>query len=1118
MSKAARNIVHLIFSLAVVLAGATASAQLTTATLSGTIADTTGAVVPHAKVTIVNVDTHYTVNAVADDAGYYHAELLPIGHYSVSVQADGFQKFVQNNITLSVNDQARIDAKLDVGSSSQEITVNDAPPAVNLENATVGRTISTTEVEDLPILDRNIYNLLPLVPGVQSQTNGNTLGFPQEVVQINGSTTESNTGAVTYYLDGGLDMTAIRMTGNQMPNPEALAQFNVQTSNYNAAYGRMSSGVVSAVTKSGTNQFHGTVYEFHRETNFNSYPWHIPSTVAVAYQPRPAVHRNFFGGVIGGPIVRDRTFFFFDYSRFQDIENHPFTGAAVLPTSLESMGNFSQFLPTTSGAIKTCGQTLSAADKANGDFIVCSPTTRLPYSGNVITDPLDPTAVNILKSLPAANAGTALTPSYIGSVPLPAHYNEYMGKIDHQLSDKQRLFGSYFYLTGLNTIFAGGGNLPWETQLQEYSLDVANLSDTITLSPNKVNQVWATYTLSRGGRVNSNTNSLASFGSNFVGQGPLSLPNITVTNYFTLSNAIQGPKAQTNFYSVRDLFIWNVGKHNLQIGGEASLNKDITVSDLNNYGTYSFTSSTSARSGNALSDYMLGLLNTETQDAPVTSLDNSFFYSAFVEDDWRVAPRLTINAGLRWDIQTPPTDPQNKLSTFVQGQQSTVNPLMPRGELVVGDAGVTRGIVALRIHNISPRLGFAWDAFGNGKTSVRAGAGIFYGGVSGNEWNTPSGAYPFTLRYTFGVPGTLSSPYKNTPSPFPFTYTAGKVAAAPAGTSLSVTAENFQWPQTYQMNASVQQEITKSFVVGIAYVGALARRLVYNPDINYPIFNTATPTANTTTNVNARRPIDTGVLGSIAYANSIGTSNYNAMQVTFSKQMRHGIGFNGYYAWTKTLNSYNFDSTAAPEDADNLKFEKGAPAADQRNIFVTSVVWQPDYVHNHRYIAAALNHWKVTPIIKLYSGFPFSVTTGVDSNADGQTTDRANQTGNPYDSTINHKSRAAEVKRFFDTSAFCGYTTANPTACPGIGPGGSDGSSQRNGYFGPGSKDVDLAILRDFPINNRLTFELRGEASNVFNFVNLSNPNSAINLSSTTDQITSAGQMREIQVGGRLTF
>jgi hypothetical protein len=185
---------------------------------------------------------------------------------------------------------------------------------------------------------------------------------------------------------------------------------------------------------------------------------------------------------------------------------------------------------------------------------------------------------------------------------------------------------------------------------------------------------------------------------------------------------------------------------------------------------------------------------------------------------------------------------------------------------------------------------------------------------------------------------------------------------------------------------------------------------------------------------------------------------------------------------------------------------------------VVSAVWQPNYIHSNRYLSAALNHWKVTPIVKLYTGSPFTITTGVDSNADGNTTDRPNLIGNPYDASINHGSRTAEFKRYFDPSAFCGYTVTNPVSCQGTGPGGSDGTVERNGYYGPASRDVDLGILRDFPIYKKVVFELRGEASNVFNFVNLSNPNGAINISGTTNQITSAGAMREIQVGGRLTF
>lgn len=989
-----------------------AAAQLTTATLAGTITDTTGAALPDATITIINADTHFRRIIKADGRGEYRADLLPIGNYAVTVEMTGFEKFLQQNISLSVNEEAHLNASLTIGSTSQEVIVTEAPPAINLENATIGRTISTEDVENFPILDRNIYSLLPLVPGVQSATASNTLGYPQEVVQINGSTTENNTGAVSYYLDGGLDMTALRMTGNQMPNPEALAQFNVQTSNYSATYGRMSGGVVSAVTKSGTNNFHGTLYEFNRETNFNSDPWH---------GARAPIHRNFFGGVIGGPIVRNKTFFFFDYAGFRDEASQNFTGSAILPTAKEEVGNFSEFLPATSGSITTCTQTLSAADKAAGDFIVCDPTTRKPYAGNIITDPLDSVAQNILKSLPAANRGNTLAPSYVGNVPLPNTYNEYMGKIDHQLTNNQRFVGSYFYLKGQNTIFPGSGNMPWGLQLQTYVLDVVNLSDTMTLGPNTINQVWATYTRSLGGRVNTPEKSLTDFGSSFAIQGQPNLPQITVTNYFSLTNAISGPRAGTDYYSVRDLFIWNRGGHALQLGGEGSLNKDVQLTLSNNYGVFGFQSSTSARTGNALADYMLGLPNSQSQAAPVTASDNSFFYSLFAQDDWRVTPRLTINAGLRWDIQTPPTDPENKESTFIQGQQSTVNPAMPLGELVVGDSGITRGIVPIRFQHLSPRLGLAWDPFGVGKTSIRAAAGVFWGGVSGNEWNSTTNDYPFTLNYTFGVPGTLANPYKNTPSPFPFVYTPGNVAPAPAGTAIFGMAPDFQWPYTYQLTASVQQELSNTLVVGIAYVGSLARDLPFNSDQNAPVFNAASPASNTTTNVNARRPIDTGVLGQVNQIRSDATSNYNSLQVTFRKEMRYGISFNGFYAWSKAIESYSLDGSATAEDEYNLKLEKGPTSNDLRNIFVTSVVWQPNYVKTNHFASVILNGWTVSPIIKLNSGSPFSVTTGTDANNNGISPDRANQIGNPYDQSINHSSRAAELVRSVCDETGCSH-------------------------------------------------------------------------------------------------
>jgi TonB dependent receptor-like, beta-barrel len=359
------------------------------------------------------------------------------------------------------------------------------------------------------------------------------------------------------------------------------------------------------------------------------------------------------------------------------------------------------------------------------------------------------------------------------------------------------------------------------------------------ISADKINQAWFTYTRNFGGRLNLPQTSLADLGSAFTPQGTPSLPQINVNGYFTLSNAIGGPVAGTNFYSLRDVYSWTKGRHTIKFGGEASLDKDIQQTLLNNYGVFTFNGGVT-KATNALADFELGVPSAVSQDAPFTGYTNSWYTAVFAQDDFRIFPRLTLNLGVRWDVQTPPTDPYDRESTYEPGVQSVVRPTAPIGIVFPGDPGVERGTVSVRWHHVSPRIGLAWDPFGDGNTSIRAGAGVFYGSVSGNQWNTTGNFEPFAIRLGFantstkispaGVPlgATLSNPYNAYPGGDPFPYNGTFVP----GGSIFGASTNYQWPYTYQLNFSVQRQLTRDLSIMGAYVGTLAHDLQFAQDVN----------------------------------------------------------------------------------------------------------------------------------------------------------------------------------------------------------------------------------------------------------------------------------------------
>jgi len=1053
-------------------------AQLTTTALFGTVTDATGAVVPNAQVVATNSETNLSRSTQTNEQGEYRIDFLPLGSYRIEIGAQGFKKFVQQGIRLQINQEARIDARIELGALTDTVEVTSAPPLVTTNDASLGRTVGNREIVQLPLVNRNVYSLLTLTAGVDNTQTDTTLGFPAQRTIVNGSA-DNGAGSVNYYLDGGTAMTGLRNTGNVLPNPDAVQEFRVITNSFSAEYGRYAGGVVNVVTKSGTNELHGSLFEFFRNDLLNANNWNTLQ--------RPTLRRNQFGGAAGGRVIKDKLFFFGSYSGLRQVTSQVFNNG-VVPTALERAGDFSQ-------------SRNKPGDPNNGGRA---------FTGNKIpTSRWDPTALNILNAnVPLANQPGSV---YQYQVKNPFNSDEFLAKMDYALRQNQQVTLSYFETSGDKlSQTTSSSSLPWSLQQIAWRQHEANLSHTWTISPTLVNEFWVNYTRSLSSRVNSPALSLGDLGSQFRVQGVPALPQIQVSGYFTFGQSIGGPVAGTNYYSVRDTFNWTHGSHSLKFGGEVALNKDLQYTLLNNYGTFSFDGSktkgnVATLAGNGFADFLLGLPRTMNQDAPVDAADDFWFAAGFAQDDWRISHKLTLNLGVRYDLQTTPVDPLNRLVAFVPGAKSQVSPALPTGMLLPGDPGIPRGIVPTPKLHFSPRVGFAFDPFGDGKTSIRGAGGIFWGSVSGNQWNAASNFQPFAVRQQFNTVQSLTNPYGLLPggvSPFPFVYDRAHPQFIFPASILPISL-HYKWPYTYQFNFSVERQIGKDVIVSAAYVGSLAHRLPYQQDINYPIFG---PGA-TTSNVNNRRPIMPGILSSILSVTSNINSSYHGVQFSGEKRFGRHFGLKSYYSFSKSLSTAQTQASTdagGAENFNNIALDRGPTDFDRRHNSVTSVIWQINYFeHVNPILRAVINDWQISGILTFRSGRPFSVTTGQDTNLDGNNNDRANVVANPI--LDPDRSRDAVTNAWFDTSAFV------------QGAPGTDGNAQRNLLYGPGTKNIDVGIFRNFKITERITLEARGELTNAFNIVTLMNPTGALN-SSLFGQIRSAEDMRQTQLGLRLTF
>ena len=1073
-------------------------AQATTGSILGTVSDKSGAVIPNAKVSITDVDRGMTKTVVTNGTGAFRVDFLLTGNYKVSVSVSGFKTYVQSGISLDAGVPVNIIAQLSPGAVNEVVQVTSDAPLVETSNAEIGTTINRQDMIELPLVNRNAYTLLDLTPGVQYNTVSQSFGAPTQYSIINGGV-RNGSGSTNYFLDGAPNLTQLYTAGGGIPNPDALQEFRVQTSNYGAADGRFANGVVTALVRSGTNTIRGTVFEFLRNPHLNAQPWG-----ALATSPKEPLHRNQFGATLGGPIRKDKTFFFGSYAGLRQADATLQSGS-IVPTALERTGDFTQSVGTLP---------IDPLTKTN---FVCNGVKNV-----ICPSRIDPVATALLAYVPPGNTtitnSTGTPASWTGFSAAPQVQDDFLMKVNHDINPKHSMYATYFLTAGnlsaIATSAATSGLIyPYASMLQTWRQQNSILNETWLISPRLVNNVWVSYLRMRSNRQDLPATSLGDLGSTFAIQGTPALPKLTVTGYWTMTDANAGPGA-TDSYSLRDIAVWTLGKHSLQLGGEFLTDKATKAALLNNYGIGTFSGSVTK---NGYGDFLLGTPSSLEQDSPAYTSTTSFTYAAFLQDDYRITRNLTLNLGLRYDVQTPPVEHADHEVTFIPGEQSVRFPKAPLGAVFPGDPGVPRGITPVRYGHISPRVGFAYVPWGDGKTSIRGGAGLFWGSVSEELWSQGGNGNPFALAYSFPNAGsvtgtTLSNPYQGGINPFPSTGTI-----FPFGSGMSGVDRNDDWPETVQANLSIQQQLTQSLGVTVAYVGSFGMNQGLMFDHNYPTFTTNyaaslgqalcgsnSTIVPTTSNSQCRRPYQP--LGTLNMMETVFHTDYNGLQISATQRLAHHFSVSGYYTWSKSLSDVGLEGGTpggSIQNPNNLAAERSRTANDLTHQSVFSIIWQPQVATNNRIVKTAINGWGLTPMVRLHSGAPFTVANGVEASLDGGSSERANLVaGQPLQGP-------KTVSQWFNTAAF--------VQVPAVAGNPVYGNSSPYIINAPAYHSLDLTLARTIPIHDRMNFQFRAEGSNTFNIVSRSAPGATVN-TGTFGVITGANTPRQIQIGGKVNF
>ncbi len=1051
-------------------------AQYTTASLGGTVADATGAVVPGAKVTARNVGTGLTNSVTSGPTGGYLFPTLPVGSYELTVEKDGFSTYLQSGITLTVNQAATQNVTLQLGRIAEQITVEAEVELITTRTATAGQLVGEKPIVELPLNGRRPERLIYLAAGTVDlgrnacRICGHGGVYPgEETAGVNGA----GMGQVNYQLDATSHNDTYLNASLPFPNPDSVQEFNLQSSNFTAEYGNASGGIVNIVTKAGTNELHGTWFHFLRNGALNARQFFAPE--------QDKLKRNQFGGSLGGPVVKDKLFFFGTFQGTR-VRNEPAGLIQFVPTAAQRQGDFS-------------GLSKQLVD----------PVSKQPVPGNQIPPSRFSTVSNFfLDWIPLPNGpGGQLT---FPGTKIVQIENQFMTKVDYT-AGRHMLSGRYFF-----TDFDAPPEIPTDNVLASSSAGNAvrvqniSLNHNFTASPTLL--INSTFGLNRqrGGSLSSAPFGLGEAGAKILGPEDSSLKAppelvVTVTGGFRIRTNHLGDFDRGDF-TVREVITHIRGDHELRLGGEAVRVSNHIINTYQMAGQITFNGQLS---GNGLADFLYGRASQYRQGGGEFKYLRGTRWGFFAQDNWRVSPRLALNLGLRWDPYLPYYDREGRVVCFEpnSGQVSKRYPNAPVGMLYGGenhDPGCPVAGSKNNWWNLGPRIGLAYRLTEDGRTSLRAGIGAYYTPIQSSNMNPFTNVAPFAGTFTlndaafedpFGSQG-LSNPFPNNFGP---EVPGAEFVFSPLNDIRAYFTKDYRIPQLFSWSLRLERQMGRDWALGLAYLGNRGTFLQVTMDENPAIY---IPGQSTVGNTQSRRVYQN--FARVRRTDSGSNSNYHAFQTNLEKRFGKGYSVLANYTWSKTIDDVDSSNPF------NRRAGRALATEDIEHNFKFSNIFAVPRVNVTGAASKILNGWELNSIVVWQSGFPFTVSSGRDNSFSGVGSDRADFLGG--DATLSSsRPRGERILKWFDTSKF--KTNAV----------GTFGNAGRNILRGPNFFNADFGIVKNTAITERVNLQFRSEFFNLFNSVNFKFPNGNAS-SSQFGRITEvvADSQRIIQFGLKLSF